>query len=218
MSLKLIKNVLTSIGLFLLYLVINTLFYYKNNIALGNLISSLLTILIISYIYKDIIINNIKNIKKNFNKKIFLIGLILIIISIISSEIIRLLFKYDSFNNDLVINNIKTYKYLYAFNVIIITPFLEELIFRLPYHDNKNKISFIVCVLIFASLHITNLKDLIYIIPYLLPVIGLTLNYYKTDNIFISYLLHLINNLISVLLLIWWWYEKEKYKWIYIWN
>ena len=203
MSSKLIKNVAISIGLYILYLVINSLFFYGNNKILGITIGTIITIFIIFYIYKDVIIKNIKNIKKDFNKKYFLIGLGLIIMSIIISEVLRMILTHDSSNNELILNNIKTYKLLYTFNILVITPFVEELIFRLPYHESRNKISFIICVLVFLGIHITSTNDFIFIIAYLLPIIGLTLNYYKTDNIFISYLLHIINNLISVLLLIW---------------
>ena len=209
---KYFKNMIISIGLFILYIVFTSLFVVKsfqvkNDIVFATvfpqILSSIITIYIVSIIYKDIIIKNLKSIKKDFNIKLFLTGIILIIASIIMDTLLKNMLGRDSSNNSAIIETIKSYKYIYALFVIFIGPFFKELIFRLPYNKNKNIITFIECIIIFVLLHIQSTKDLIFIIPYFLVTFAITLNYFKTDNIFISYLIHLINNLINVLLLIW---------------
>ena len=209
---KYFKNMIISIALFILYIVFTSLFVVKsfqvkNDIVFATvfpqILSSIITIYIVSIIYKDIIIKNLKSIKKDFNIKLFLTGIILIIASIIMDTLLKNTLGRDSSNNSAIIETIKSYKYIYALFVIFIGPLLEELIFRLPYNKNKNIITFIECIIIFVLLHIQSTKDLIFIIPYFLVTFAITLNYFKTDNIFISYLIHLINNLINVLLLIW---------------
>ena len=200
---KLFKNMLISLGLFILYTLFYSIFIMSTDTIFAQILASLIIITITSYIYKDIIIKNIKSIKKDFNIKLFLLALLLIIGSIIIDKILIMNLGHDSMNNTKVIEYIKTYKYIYALYVVLIVPLSEEFMFRLPYNKNKNIITFIECVVIFTLLHMQSLQDFIFIVPYLLVVYGISINYFKTDNIFISYLIHLINNLINVLLLVW---------------
>lgn len=200
---KLFKNMLISLGLFILYTLFYSIFIMNTDTIFAQILASLIIIAITSYIYKEIIIKNIKSIKKDFNIKLFLLALLLIIGSIIIDKVLIMNLGHDSMNNTKVIEYIKTYKYIYALYVVIIVPLSEEFMFRLPYNKNKNIITFIECVVIFTLLHMQSLQDFIFIVPYLLVVYGISINYFKTDNIFISYLIHLINNLINVLLLVW---------------
>jgi membrane protease YdiL (CAAX protease family) len=217
MFLETIKSLCKFIILFTIYVLTQGITNNFNNIYLSLLIPAFFIILVSIIINFKELKKSLKNIKKDIKPKLFILGLILCIISIILNIILTKLTGHTSINQSTLIENIHKYKYLYSFIIIFITPFEEELLFRLPYSNSKNILSFIISSLIFVTLHLSNTSDLIFLIAYLLPTLGLTLNYFKTNNIYISYILHVLNNLINVLLLIWWWYEKEK-NWIYIWN
>ncbi len=203
-----LSETIKSLGKFLLLFVIYIVVIgitneLTNNVYLALLIPSLSIILISIYINKKELKSSLKTIKKDFNLKVFIIGIITCILSIIISYILTKVTGDTSTNQQALIDDINKYKHLYMFIIIFINPLAEEFLYRLPYSNSKNLLSFIISSLIFSSLHLTSTSDLIYLIAYLIPTIGLTLNYFKTNNIYISYLLHLLNNLINVLLLIW---------------
>ena len=204
MFLETLKSLSKSIGLFFIYIVIYLMTNsYFNNIYLNSLIPSLFIIGITITLYGKELIKSLKNIKKDFNKKLFIFGIITIIISILLNYLFIKIFGNTSINQQNLINNLHKYNLFYAILIIFVTPLTEELVFRYPYDTSLNKYSFLISSIIFIALHINSTNELIYIIAYLVPTIGLTLNYFKTKNIYISYLLHVINNLINVLLLIW---------------
>ena len=84
----------------------------------------------------------------------------------------------------------------------------EEICFRLPYAycNNKNKlITYIFFSIVFASIHLlqtTALIELLYVIPYLLLSFGIGYGFYKTDNILMSTIVHIINNSIGIMLIL----------------
>ena len=91
----------------LLYIVFYSLFAVNTNIVFAQILSSFIIIAIVFFIYKDIIIiKNLKNIKKDFNTKLFLIGIILIIASIIMDTLLKNMLGRDSSNNSAIIETI----------------------------------------------------------------------------------------------------------------
>lgn len=204
MFLETIKSLGKFLGLFIIYVIIAGITNgLTNNLYLNLLVPALSIILISIFMNKKELKSSLKTIKKDFNIKLFIFGIITCISSIFINYILTKTIGHTSVNQTTLIDNIDKYKYLYSFIIIFIIPFEEEFLFRLSYSNSKNIFSFIISVLIFTSLHITSINELIYIIAYIIPTIGLTLNYFKTNNIYISYILHLLNNLINVLLLIW---------------
>ena len=204
MFLETIKSLGKFLSLFIIYIIITTITDgLTNNPYLLLLIPALVIIIISIILNKKELKSSLKTIKKDFNIKIFIIGIITCLSSILINYILTKLVGNTSTNQTTLLDNIDKYKYLYSFIIIIILPLQEEFLYRLPYSNSKNIYSFIISSLIFASLHLSSTNDLIYLIAYLIPTIGITLNYFKTNNIYISYLLHLLNNLINVLLLIW---------------
>ena len=204
MFLETVKSICKFLILFIIYAIITGITNgLTNNVYLSLLIPALSIIFISIFINKDELKKSIKTIKKDFKVKVFIFGIITCILSLIINYFITKAVGHTSINQSTLIDNIQKYKYLYSFIIIFILPLEEEFLFRLPYSNSKNIISFIISSLIFTALHLNSTSDFIYIIAYLLPTIGLTLNYFKTNNIYISYLLHLLNNLINVLLLIW---------------
>ena len=87
----------------------------------------------------------------------------------------------------------------------MIAPIKEEFIYRLPFINNNNKtLNYIIYSLIFASIHlltINNAIEIIFIIPYLILSFSIGYSLYKTDNILVSTILHMLNNLINIMLL-----------------
>ena len=189
-----------------IYLAVNS--YFKDTV-ISYSISTAVTILILYSIFRNKIKKDIINFKDDFKNNlphIIVIPAILIGLEIIASLILSKLGIYSS--NQLTGEDIiKNSNFLIIFYTAILAPIFEEMVFRLPYHySSSNKIlTYIVYSVVFALTHIMtvdNLLSLIYIIPYLLLSFGIGYNFYKTDNIFMSTLVHIINNSIAVMLIL----------------
>ncbi len=89
--------------------------------------------------------------------------------------------------------------YMYI-SAVIISPLLEELIFRLSIRNvfKKDLLFIIISGLVFGIAHVAgsfeNWYDLLYIIPYSIPGFAFAYTYTKTKNIFVPVGLHLIHN------------------------
>ena len=189
-----------------IYLAVNS--YFKDTV-ISYTISTAVTILILYSIFRNKIKKDIINFKDDFKNNlphIIVIPAILIGLEIIASLILSKLGIYSS--NQLTGEDIiKNSNFLIIFYTAILAPIFEEMVFRLPYHySSSNKVlTYIVYSIVFALTHIMtvdNLLSLIYIIPYLLLSFGIGYNFYKTDNIFMSTLVHIINNSIAVMLIL----------------
>ena len=189
-----------------IYLAVNS--YFKDTV-ISYTISTAVTILILYTIFRNKIKKDIINFKDDFKNNlphIIVVPAILIGLEIIVSLILSKLGIYSS--NQLAGEDIiKNSNFLIIFYTTILAPIFEEMVFRLPYHySSSNKIlTYIVYSVVFALTHIMtidNLLSLIYIIPYLLLSFGIGYNFYKTDNIFMSTIVHIINNSIAVMLIL----------------
>lgn len=182
-----------------------------------NLICDIGFMIIIFFIYKNVLIQNFKdyfhNFKDNFEEsfKYYFIGLICMIISNI---LIVLLVKEANANNENTVRELITKAPLYMlFSVSIYAPFVEEIIFRksikdiiLSFKDNKltKYIYILTSGLIFALMHIigssTSIYDYFFIIPYASLGIAFASLYYKKDNIFYTIMIHSMHNTLAILL------------------
>ena len=189
-----------------IYLAVNS--YFKDTV-ISYSISTAVTILILYSIFRNKIKKDIINFKDDFKNNlphIIVVPAILIGLEIIASLILSKLGIYSS--NQLAGEDIiKNSNFLIIFYTAILAPMFEEMVFRLPYHySSSNKVlTYIVYSVVFALTHIMtvdNLLSLIYIIPYLLLSFGIGYNFYKTDNIFMSTIVHIINNSIAVMLIL----------------
>ena len=189
-----------------IYLAVNS--YFKDTV-ISYSISTAVTILILYTIFRNKIKKDIINFKDDFKNNlphIIVVPAILIGLEIIASLILSKLGIYSS--NQLAGEDIiKNSNFLIIFYTAILAPMFEEMVFRLPYHySSSNKVlTYIVYSVVFALTHIMtvdNLLSLIYIIPYLLLSFGIGYNFYKTDNIFMSTIVHIINNSIAVMLIL----------------
>lgn len=93
-------------------------------------------------------------------------------------------------------------------DIVILTPFVEELIFRhLIIHELGKKLTYglmyIVSILIFASLHCVGAKSPFEIGPYIIIASMIVFVYHKTGrNLATTITMHTINNAVSFLIMV----------------
>lgn len=182
----------------------------KNTLVIISFVIDISLALSLYFIYKKdlkeefiVFKNNWKEfITKNF--KYWYIGLILMSIS---NLIINIITSNDMANNEqLVRNMINKYPLYGVFSVVIIAPFVEEIVFRKTFRDViKNKyVLMAVCGIAFGLVHVIqtyeNFGDLLYIIPYGVFGTVFAYMYHKTNTIFTSMSMHFFHN--SLLLII----------------
>jgi len=89
-------------------------------------------------------------------------------------------------------------------NAILLGSILESLLFIYPFNKINTLPAFFVYTILFALSHLmysNNMLDLLFIIPYILMSLGFYYSFYKTNNIFVSIIIHILNNLISFMLI-----------------
>ncbi len=152
--------------------------------------------------FKEFFKDFFKNIEISF--KYWLVGFI---IMVISNLIIVIITNGSIASNEEQVRNLIDISPLYMlFSVSIYAPFTEELLFRKGFRDIiKNKWLYVIisgCV--FGALHvvgsISNLTDLLYLIPYCSLGIAFAYTYFKTDNIFSTICMHSFHNTMAIIL------------------
>lgn len=168
-----------------------------------------LILAVIIYAYKNELIPSLKKYSiKEFFKKYLKYWFLILLLMVTSNSIITLFTTSDtSINQELIEDSLKVLPIYILFSTIVIAPLLEELIFRFCIKKIIPKPSIIYILasgLLFGSMHViltmTNITDLLFIIPYSIPGIVFAYLYNKTDNIFIPASIHFIHNLILMTL------------------
>lgn len=160
---------------------------------------------IVIYIYRNILnkyyIEFTKNYKKNFLTclKIFFIGLVLYVFF---NTILNIL-DIPIFNNqNSMIEMFKKVPILFILNTLFYYPVIEELVFKMSLKNIlKNKWSFIIVTgglnaffqIVFS---ISNVTDLLYLLPLTFLISSFSYAYYKTDNIMYPILFRMCYNMI----------------------
>lgn len=218
---KYLKNcsigILVILSYFLLPTLIKSVISYLANEALSeevsvilSIIIEILTLAVILLLFNKRIKENYIDLKKNHKKyfskyfKFYLIGLA---IMYISNAILIFVFNGGLAGNEESIRSILLVHPIYVYiSSVLIAPSVEELVFRGAIKNIiPNSILYILCSgLIFGGMHlvgnITSIIDLLYIIPYSSLGIAFAYIYSKTDNIFVTMMLHTMHNgiLISI--------------------
>lgn len=158
--------------------------------------------LIFSFIYKDKLKNDLKNIRNNLNTKNIIIIVLFLVLSFISNIILVNLLKQEASNQEIAVSMLTSFPLLGILAICLFGPFVEEIIYRLPY--KKNWLSIIISTIVFTFAHISNfsLIQILFFIPYLFLSISFSFAYFKNENIILSTTTHILNNLISVVLLL----------------
>lgn len=158
--------------------------------------------LIFSFIYKDKLKNDLKNIRNDLNTKNIIIIVLFLVLSFISNIILVNLLKQEASNQEIAVSMLTSFPLLGIIAICLFGPFVEEIIYRLPY--KKNWLSIIISTIVFTFAHISNfsLIQILFFIPYLFLSISFSFAYFKNENIILSTTTHILNNLISVVLLL----------------
>ncbi|MGN1379691.1 MAG: lysostaphin resistance A-like protein [Bacilli bacterium] len=212
MFFNIIKDIVIFISFFLLMQILTILFnpFLNKHKNLFSIIIYLLSCLYLFLIYRNDLICNFKDFKKNYKKylsKSFKIFIICLFLMYITNTII-IQFTGDIATNESLNRGLIKYNLLYSvIDMCILAPFYEEILFRLNFKNLfKNKIIFsIVTGLFFGSMHLLvakSLIELLHIIPYSIMGFALSYIFYDTNNIFTSISYHFFNNFGSILLLI----------------
>lgn len=164
----------------------------------------IIIILLIALLFKDYIINSLKDMKKNkdiYFKKYFKYWFYLIGLVMLSNAIILIIGGGKTANNQDIINELTKNSPLYAFILaVIFAPITEEFAFRLSFKNMfKDKTLFILASgLVFGAFHViplyTNWVDLLYLIPYSIPGFFFAYILSDSDNIFVPISMHMFHN------------------------
>lgn len=177
-------------------------------------IFDLIYLAFIYYCTKEIINDGFKRFKDDlWHNLLELFGqtLLLLCVNVCCSLVIYLIFKIESSQNQIMVDQMLTSFFWYtAFSSIIFAPIVEETIFRLAIFRTFIKNHFWLPALVssiafggihvFSSLILGNYRDLVNIITYSLMGLVICRYYYRKDNFASAILLHMMNNLIGVLL------------------
>ena len=192
-----------SIGLLLIVSFIMAVFsILTKNQAVAYFFTYFTSSFIFLFIYKDKLKNDLKNIRNDLNTKNIIIIVLFLVLSFISNIILVNMLNQEASNQEIAVSMLKSFSLLGIPAICLFAPFVEEIIYRLPY--KKNWLSIIISTIVFTFAHISNfsLIQLFFLIPYLFLSISFSFAYFKNENIILSTTTHILNNLISVVLLL----------------
>lgn len=188
--------------------------YY--NIVL-NVVSTIICLLLVYYVLKDYIYQNIISFKERWLSHViwtFSIGVILFYtLSIISNMILRFFLPDPNImsSNQQLINQMLSSETIFMLILtVILAPVLEELLFRgiifTSLYEKNPWLAHFVSAFLFGFLHVYsavfsgNLTQLLYVITYGSMGLAFSIAYEKRDTICVPILLHMTNNLIAVMI------------------
>lgn len=215
---KLIKEFTKSVFIIIIFffayaLIYNLTFFLINDLNKMKLIDTLILLFLsisLFFIFKNDLVIQFKNLKKQ-NLKIFgkyfiifiLINIFVYIINNILFHFIKHIATNEAINQALIFE----YPILSFISICLLAPFYEEILFRLNFRNLfKNKWAYIIITgIFFGSLHLLSAQstiELLYLIPYSLLGITLSYIYRDSDNIYNSIFIHAINNTIQLLIIL----------------
>ena len=203
--------ILMTIGLTILTSLILAIAYsITRSWSIAYIIGYIIMFVILFKIFKDELKDNVKTFKtdlKNNWVKMLIITTLLTTALYISNYLIVNYMGNFSENEIISRNQLMSSPALMGFVLVILGPIVEEMIYRLPYiRVEKHKLlNYFIYSLIFALAHIafTNgIKEFIYLIPYMFLSLSIGYNFYKTGNIYMSMIVHILNNFINVMVLL----------------
>lgn len=207
---QIIKAILTLIiANIVLSFIFAIIFTVTNKESISYLLSYLISCVILFIINHKDLIKDFKAIKSDYHGKIIniiIFTFILICLMYLSNYILYSLSGRLATNEETARKLFYSSPILMGISIGIFGPIFEELVARYPYRDIKisSILKMILYSSLFAVLHISNVKDIydfLYIIPYLFLSLAFSYSFYKTNNIYGSIFVHIINNSITLLLL-----------------
>ena len=180
----------------------------KNKVMYNVITNGFYLLLLILFLKKELK-EELKLLKTNYKDYfiksilIFLAGALLMFISTLI--ISKFTGQSISGNETEIRNFIKNSPLLTIILAVIISPIIEELVFRKAIKNifNNKYLFIIISSLIFGLLHVSSIRDineLLFSIPYIIMGISFAITYQKTNNIFTSIILHSSYNLVLILI------------------
>lgn len=206
-----LKNFFTVIGFVFLTSFIFAICY---SIGLKDDLSYLLTYLIMIiffiFFYKKTLLLELKNLKNDIKgniPKITIFCISIIVLMYIANIILYNITGNIANNEEIVRKTFFESPILMGINIILLGPIVEELTYRYPFKNDKypRLLIYIFYSSLFALTHISNITTLteaLFFIPYLLLSLCFGYGFYKTNNIFVSIIIHIMNNLVNIVLLL----------------
>lgn len=178
--------------------------------GIAYIIGYIIMIVILTKFFKAELKDNIKTFTsdlKNNWRKMLIITIILTFLLYASNFLIIKCMGSLSENEIIARNQLMSSPIFMGISLVILGPIVEEMIYRLPYKrvDKHKLLNFFIYSLIFALAHIavTNgIKEFIYLIPYMFLSLSIGYSFYKTENIYMSIIVHILNNFINVMVLL----------------
>jgi len=176
------------------------------------LFSKSITLIILVLLYYKDFKRHLINLRKMKKEKLivkfdhaFRYWLIGLIIMLVSNILIKNLGIGNAQNDVSVTNNLMFSPIIFGLITFILAPILEEITFRLAFKDIfKNKwIYILLSGLVFGSIHVifslTDITQLLYLIPYCSLGIAFSYIYYDSDNIYIPISFHILHNSLTAI-------------------
>lgn len=160
---------------------------------------------IVIYIYRKKLNTYYNKLNRKFklnivkSLKIFLIG---IVICLLFNALFKIIDIPILGNQNSMLSMFKKIPIVFVLSTLFYYPIIEEIVFKMSLTDVvKSKWEFIIFTGLFNAffqvvLSISNLTDLLYILPYTIFFGSLSYVYYETDNIFYPIFLRICYNLI----------------------
>lgn len=169
-------------------------------------------LVIFIYFLRHDLVNDFKEFKRNFAQNVAIIlGAFagMYILGVIVLNIYLALGITDDSANENIINLLLASpgKWLMIVSVVILAPIVEEIIFRKLFIDTcetklrlKPIYAILISTVLFAFIHVSDLESLKFIFQYMALALPICVAYhYSNNNIYVVTIIHIINNLLSVL-------------------
>ncbi|MCR4581820.1 MAG: CPBP family intramembrane metalloprotease [Bacilli bacterium] len=208
-STNVFKALFTTIILFIIRIVLLSMFQsVTKDTMLSNVIVYTILIIALFYVQRKELIKEFKSLGTTLKKTSVKIPLTIILFLIIEYVVNGILMKYLNAlpaGQDLVQEALKGKSIIVIIYLVILTPILETLFFFYPYKSIKNKVvAFLFSTTVFALFHMITVNsaiELLFLIPYLFMSAAFSYGFFKTGNIYVSIIVHAINNIIAIVLL-----------------
>jgi len=203
------KALFTTIILFIIRIIMISMFQavIKDSI-LANIISFTILIIALFYIQRKELVKELKSLGSTLRKmsiKVPLTIILFLIIEYVTNGILMNFLNTLPAGQDIIQESLKNNTVMIIIYLVILTPILETLFFFYPYKSIKNKkLAFLFSTIVFALFHmitINNAIELLFLIPYIFMSAAFSYGFFKTGNIYMSIIVHAINNLLAIVLL-----------------
>ena len=182
-----------------------------NMMALYEFIITFLLLILIFFMYKTELIEEFKSSDKKQIKIIFINVLVIFFIMGFSNMISYTILKGNIMSsiNNFEISCINTKNLILIVRILILSPIIEELVFRKSVRTVINNDSFFILFsgLLLGTLYVIaqtpSLVGILSSISYILVGIYLSYSYTKTNNILINILTRIIYNLLMLVIILW---------------